>query len=194
MVTLSSSSSSFQHLLVLVLLILSVSCQKKKAEPTITIEEITKPDDCPQQAQDGDTVYIHYTGSLASSGKVFDTSKERGEPMAVQLGTGRTIPGFEQGLRGMCVGQSRKVTIPPELAYGDKGVSPLIPPRSTLVFELECMHIDRPTIVRDFVPFLQAVLPVFLLIGVVVYLYYRAQSASTPTTQPKADKKKRKAN
>jgi len=68
------------------------------------------------QAKDGDTVKVHYTGKL-EDGTVFDSSRER-EPLEFTLGTGQVISGFENGIRGMDVGESKTVTIPPEEAYG----------------------------------------------------------------------------
>jgi len=153
-----------------------------------------KPDsDCTPLVQDGDTVLVHYTGKLAATGKVFDSSKERGDPMAVEIGSGRTIPGFDQGLRGMCPGQQRRVTIPPELAYGEKGIPSHIPPQATLIFELECVRIDRPSIGRDFLPFLQSVSPYILVVCVVAYLFQKvSETAAAKGTVKKPERKKKK--
>ncbi len=70
------------------------------------------------QAKDGDAVKVHYTGKL-SDGTVFDSSEGR-EPLAVELGAGQVIPGFEKGLLGMAVGESKTITIEPDEAYGHK--------------------------------------------------------------------------
>ncbi|MCF8130679.1 MAG: peptidylprolyl isomerase [Deltaproteobacteria bacterium] len=79
------------------------------------------------QAKEGDTVKIHYTGKL-ENGETFDSSKDR-EPLQFKMGGGQVIPGFEKGIDGMEVGQSKDITIPPEEAYGAKN--------EELVFEIE---------------------------------------------------------
>jgi len=117
--------------------------------------------------------------------------------MHVEIGSGRTIPGFDQGILGMCPGQQRQVTIPPELAYGDKGIPPHIPPQSTLIFELECVNIERPSVVRDIVPFLRSISPFFIVVLIVVYLFQRVRETTekkptTPTVPKKSDKKKKR--
>ncbi|ELT88054.1 hypothetical protein CAPTEDRAFT_57750, partial [Capitella teleta] len=101
-----------------------------------------KPDDCYPVADLGDEVQVHYTGSLVN-GQVFDTSHqpERG-PIPFRLGEGKVIPGWEMGIRGMCVGEKRKLVIPPHLAYGSQGVPPTIPPDSTLHFETELVGLE----------------------------------------------------
>jgi|GEM_PF-1940165 len=88
----------------------------------------------------GQTVDVHYTGSLLD-GTVFDASWERSAPFTFPYGGGRVIPGFERGMRGMRVGERRRVTIPPELAYGDRPIGSTIPPGSTLVFEIELLAV-----------------------------------------------------
>ena len=94
-------------------------------------------------ARDGETLVVHYTGTLVD-GKKFDSSRDRGEPFAVTLGQRRVIAGWEQGLRGMKVGETRRLTIPPELGYGSRGAGAVIPPNATLVFEVELVEVRRP--------------------------------------------------
>jgi FKBP-type peptidyl-prolyl cis-trans isomerase len=92
------------------------------------------------EAKSGQTVRVHYTGWL-TNGKKFDSSHDRGEPLEFQLGAGRVIKGWDQGVVGMKVGGKRKLTIPPELAYGQRGFPGAIPPSSTLVFEVELVGV-----------------------------------------------------
>lgn len=94
-------------------------------------------------ARPGDTVFVHYTGRL-TDGKKFDSSVDRGEPIDFVLGQGRVIKGWEQGIAGMKLGERRQLTIPPELGYGAKSVgNGLIPPNSTLLFDVELVGIKR---------------------------------------------------
>jgi FKBP-type peptidyl-prolyl cis-trans isomerase len=91
-------------------------------------------------AQAGNTVTVHYTGTLTNGNK-FDSSRDRGQGFTFKLGAGMVIKGWDQGVAGMKVGAVRKLTIPPHLAYGDAGFPPVIPPGSTLVFEVELLSV-----------------------------------------------------
>jgi FKBP-type peptidyl-prolyl cis-trans isomerase len=94
-----------------------------------------------REAQNGDKLSVHYTGTLAD-GSVFDTSKKPGRtPFEFELGKGRVIKGWDQGLVGLKVGGRRKLTVPPDLGYGDRGMPPVIPPRSVLVFDVELLDV-----------------------------------------------------
>jgi FKBP-type peptidyl-prolyl cis-trans isomerase len=91
-------------------------------------------------AKAGDTVSVHYVGKLRD-GTVFDSSKARGVPFDVVVGRGMVIKGWDVGLVGMQVGGVRQLTIPPDEAYGSKGAGKVIPPDSTLSFEVELLGI-----------------------------------------------------
>ena len=93
------------------------------------------------EASPGTTVTVHYVGTL-TNGQKFDSSRDRGKGFTFKLGAGQVIQGWDQGVAGMRVGQIRKLTIPPELAYGARGFPPVIPPNSTLVFEVELLSVQ----------------------------------------------------
>eukprot|EP01025_Chloroclados_australasicus_P003108 TRINITY_DN10715_c0_g1_i7.p2 TRINITY_DN10715_c0_g1~~TRINITY_DN10715_c0_g1_i7.p2 ORF type:complete len:205 (-),score=35.51 TRINITY_DN10715_c0_g1_i7:371-985(-) len=113
------------------------------ASDKLEVEVLYKPDSCEQKAEKSKRVHVHYSGTLAADGKKFDSSYDRKQPLPFQLGSGQVIKGWDQGVEGMCVGEKRKLTIPPELAYGDRGAGGVIPPKATLVFETELMKVEQ---------------------------------------------------
>jgi FKBP-type peptidyl-prolyl cis-trans isomerase len=138
---------------------LPVACSKKVDEPTsdfkpapssappaaptkLEIEDITPGSG--RAAQAGDTVHVQYTGTLMNDTK-FDSSYDHGaahEPFKFVLGQGQVIKGWDEGVVGMKVGGKRRLRIPPDLAYGDRGAPPKIPPNAPLIFYVELVSID----------------------------------------------------
>lgn len=92
------------------------------------------------EATAGQTVSVHYTGWLENGNK-FDSSKDRNQPFQFNLGGGQVIKGWDEGVQGMKVGGTRKLTIPANLGYGAHGAGGIIPPNATLIFEVELLDI-----------------------------------------------------
>lgn len=103
----------------------------------LQIEDITKGTG--QEVKNGDTVVMHYLGTLEDSTK-FDSSYDRNDPFITEIGVGRVIKGWDEGVIGMKIGGKRKLVIPPELGYGSRAIGP-IPANSTLIFEVELLEI-----------------------------------------------------
>lgn len=95
-----------------------------------------------KEATNGRIITVNYSGTLAD-GKKFDSSYDRGQPFQFNLGSGQVIRGWELGVAGMKVGGKRKLIIPPALGYGDRNIgNGLIPPNSTLIFEVELLGVE----------------------------------------------------
>lgn len=104
----------------------------------LIIEDIKVGDG--QEVKSGDTVVMHYKGTL-TDGTKFDSSYDRNEPFTTKIGVGQVIKGWDQGVPGMKIGGKRKLTIPSDLGYGERGAGAVIPPNATLVFEVELLEI-----------------------------------------------------
>jgi peptidylprolyl isomerase len=105
----------------------------------LVVEDITVGDGA--EATAGSTVAAHYVGVAHSTGEEFDASWNRGEPLDFRLGVGMVIAGWDQGIAGMRVGGRRRLTIPPHLAYGDRGAGGAIKPGETLIFVVDLMDV-----------------------------------------------------
>ena len=90
----------------------------------------------------GKPVSVHYTGWL-TTGEKFDNSLDRGKPFVFTLGAGQVIPGWDEGVAGMKAGGKRQLRIPPALGYGDSGAGGTIPPKATLIFDVELLEVGK---------------------------------------------------
>ncbi len=115
------------------------------AQPTVTAAElkiqVTRTCATGAEAKVGSTISVNYVGRLKEGGTQFDSSFNSGGPFTFQLGAGKVIQGWDQGLVGMKVGEKRTLTIPPSLGYGPQGAPPKIPGNATLVFDVELVSV-----------------------------------------------------
>ncbi|KAJ3081253.1 FK506-binding protein 1 [Quaeritorhiza haematococci] len=104
-------------------------------------KELIKAGDGRNFPKKGDTVTMHYTGTL-TNGKKFDSSVDRGQPFVTQIGVGRVIQGWDEGVPQMSLGEKARLIISYDYAYGERGYPPVIPPKSDLIFEVELLKIN----------------------------------------------------
>jgi len=107
----------------------------------VDIETLTEGDGT-TFATKGQTVQVHYTGTL-TNGKKFDSSRDRGKPFEFQLGMGKVIKGWDEGVAQMSKGQRAKLTCSPDYAYGQRGYPGVIPENATLIFDVEFLGIKQ---------------------------------------------------
>jgi peptidylprolyl isomerase len=105
----------------------------------LELEDLTVGDG--DEAAPGNLVEVHYVGVSWQTGKEFDSSWDRGDTFKFGLGKGQVIPGWDQGVAGMKVGGRRRITIPPDLAYGQRGAGGVIGPGETLVFVVDLVGV-----------------------------------------------------
>merc|ERR1711981_1386870 len=127
--------------LAVLVLVGAVLSEPEVKDSGLKVEYVSKPDTCDKVARNGDMLSMHYTGTL-EDGKKFDSSYDRSEPFKFQIGVGQVIKGWEEGVLGMCVGEKRKLIVPPALGYGDQGAGDIIPGGATLYFEVQLIDID----------------------------------------------------
>ncbi|KAI7898553.1 FK506-binding protein 2B [Cokeromyces recurvatus] len=123
-----------------------ISTLALKEPPThlqVGIKKRIPAEECTIKSTNGDQLTMHYTGTLFDTGVKFDSSLDRNQPFVFKLGQGQVIQGWDQGLVGMCIGEKRKLVIPPHMGYGDRGAGGVIPGGATLVFEVELLDIKR---------------------------------------------------
>ncbi|XP_064394427.1 endoplasmic reticulum protein SC65-like [Halichondria panicea] len=102
-----------------------------------------RPDNCQHKAKTGDIIHYHYVGRLGSNGQEFGKSFDYDSPYIVSLGHGRIIAGMDRGLMDTCLWERRRITIPPHLGYGERGVGETIPGNAVLVFYIRMIKIER---------------------------------------------------
>ncbi|XP_065343786.1 peptidyl-prolyl cis-trans isomerase FKBP2 [Cloeon dipterum] len=129
---------AFLVLLVGILACLAAAETKRKLQ--IGVKK--RVEGCTVKSRKGDFLHMHYTGKL-EDGTEFDSSIPRNQPFTFTLGSGQVIKGWDQGLLGMCEGEKRKLVIPSDLGYGDRGSPPKIPPGATLIFDVELLKLER---------------------------------------------------
>merc|ERR1712177_395 len=140
----------FKSLAAVLFTLAAVSAEVKETESGLKVEYVSKPDPCDKVARNGDMLSMHYTGTL-EDGKKFDSSYDRSEPFKFQIGVGQVIKGWEEGVLGMCVGEKRRLIVPPALGYGDQGAGDIIPGGATLFFDVELISTEEgPTPVNVF--------------------------------------------
>ncbi|XP_071307082.1 peptidyl-prolyl cis-trans isomerase FKBP10 isoform X3 [Agelaius tricolor] len=109
----------------------------------VSLEHLEVPETCKRRAVTGDFVRYHYNGTLMD-GTLFDSSYSRNQTYNTYIGKGYIIPGMDQGLQGVCVGEHRRVVIPPHLAYGENGAGDKIPGSAVLIFDVHIIDFHNP--------------------------------------------------
>mmetsp|Transcript_36591 Transcript_36591/g.95532 ORF Transcript_36591/g.95532 Transcript_36591/m.95532 type:complete len:133 (+) Transcript_36591:88-486(+) len=123
--------------------LLLATCLSLGAGTGLTIDVLQEGDGI-HKPETGDTVTVHYVGTLADGGSKFDSSRDRDEPFTFVLGKGEVIEGWDEGVAKMSLGEKAVLHVPSDMAYGDRGFPPVIPPGADLDFEVELLKIEKP--------------------------------------------------
>ena len=117
-----------------------ITVPKGPAPKKLEVEDLVEGQGAVANA--GSRVRVNYSGVIYSTGRELDNSYDRGQPLDFTLGTGEVLPGWDQGIEGMKVGGRRRLTLPPDLAYGDQGSPPDIKPGETLIFVIDLLGVQ----------------------------------------------------
>jgi FK506-binding protein 14 len=129
--------------LILLASIATIALAEPEVGPSgLKVEYTLVPETCERKAMNGQMLTMHYTGTLEDGSK-FDSSVDRNEPFKFQIGVGQVIKGWEEGVLGMCIGEKRRLIVPPELGYGDQGAGEVIPGGATLYFDIELLETEE---------------------------------------------------
>ena len=150
LILLTSCSKSNEKSTMTEQIVPSQELSKESIMPKITLpsglqyETLTAAPENSQSPKAGQRVAVHYTGWLDQNGELgtkFDSSVDRGQPFAFIVGVGQVIKGWDEGVLSMKVGEKRRLTIPADLGYGNRGAGAVIPPNATLIFDVELLGV-----------------------------------------------------
>merc|ERR1712241_898590 len=127
-----------------ILVLIFCYCTTALPQQTPLQVDVTKTVQCSdnEKASEGDKVTVHYGGFLMNGTK-FDSSFDRARPFTFELGVGQVIPGWDQGLLGVCPKEERHLVVPSDLAYGERGAGEVIPPNATLPFDIVVVDVEQ---------------------------------------------------